>query len=303
MNRWGALPKCRNDLTVGINSVAVAPTPSNASSLVEQASCSYSRLTARWHRVGKSHGVSRLASTLVCLIVLLCFCSPLVDAAEIPNDTEEQVTQALTSVESVLLFDRSTPPEPFMHHFLKRAAGSTSTSSSASSASTASSDTLPIPFDTALGNNFTTSSCPAFFKNFLSNDTFNECVPLSLLLQVSRPDSTLQRKVHETHAYFPKQTSTSFFSVQRSPVKLAQTLGASCSVNFDSCSTLMASLARQIQSPDNCAADLQNQNPTVMQAYTGFVAYQSLYHAGCLLNSNTGSYCKLTSFSCLSSVC
>ncbi|KAG9711237.1 hypothetical protein KCU73_g17235, partial [Aureobasidium melanogenum] len=46
-----------------------------------------------------------------------------------------------------------------------------------------------------------------------------------------------------------------------------------------------------IQSPDNCAADLQNQNPTVMQAYTGFVAYQSLYHAGCLLNSNTGSYC------------
>jgi hypothetical protein len=226
-----------------------------------------------------------------------------VDAAEIPNDTEEQVTQALTSVESVLLFDRSTPPEPFMQHFLKRAERSTSTSSSASSASTASSDALPIPFDTALGNNFTTSSCPAFFKNFLSDDAFNECVPLSLLLQVSRPDSTLQRKVHETHACFPKQTSTSFFSVQRSPVKLAQTLGASCSVNFDSCSTLMASLARQIQSPDNCAADLQNQNPTVMQAYTGFVAYQSLYHAGCLLNSNTGSYCKLTSFGCLSSVC
>ncbi|KAG9841991.1 hypothetical protein KCV05_g8368, partial [Aureobasidium melanogenum] len=156
-----------------------------------------------------------------------------------------------------------------MQHFLKRAERSTSTSSSASSASTTSSDTLPIPFDTALGNNFTTSSCPAFFKNFLSNDAFNECVPLSLLLQ----------------------TSTSFFSVQRSPVKLAQTLGASCSVNFDSCSALMASLARQIQLPDNCAADLQNQNPTVMQAYTGFVAYQSLYHAGCLLNSNTGSYC------------
>ncbi|KAH0336225.1 hypothetical protein KCU81_g8680, partial [Aureobasidium melanogenum] len=158
-----------------------------------------------------------------------------------------------------------------MQHFLKRAERSTSTSSSASSSSssTASSDALPIPFDTALGNNFTTSSCPAFFKSFLSNDTFNECVPLSLLLQ----------------------TSTSFFSIQRSPVRLAQTLGASCSVNFDSCNTLMASLARQIQSPNNCAADLQNQNPTVMQAYTGFIAYQSLYHAGCLLNSNTGSYC------------
>jgi hypothetical protein len=97
---------------------------------------------------------------------------------------------------------------------------------------------------------------------------------------------------YETDTRLTTQTSTSFFTVQRSPVKLAQTLGASCGVNFDSCSTLMASLARQIQSPDNCAADLQNQNPTVMQAYAGFVAYQSLYHAGCLLNDDTGSYCK-----------
>jgi hypothetical protein len=97
---------------------------------------------------------------------------------------------------------------------------------------------------------------------------------------------------HETDTRLTTQTSTSFFTVQRSPVKLAQTLGASCGVNFDTCSTLMASLARQIQSPDNCAADLQNQNPTVLQAYTGFVAYQSLYHAGCLLNDDTGSYCE-----------
>ncbi|KEQ86127.1 hypothetical protein M438DRAFT_270930 [Aureobasidium pullulans EXF-150] len=157
-------------------------------------------------------------------------------------------------------------------HLIRRAERSTSTSSSASSISTAtsgSSDALPRPFDTGLGNNFTTSTCPTFFKAFLSDETFNECVPLSLLLQ----------------------TSTSFFTVQRSPVRLAQTLSASCSVNFDTCSTLMASLARQIQSPNNCAADLQNQNPVAMQAYDGFVAYQSLYHAGCLLNSETGAYC------------
>lgn len=294
MNRWGASLKCRNDLTVGIDSDAATPTPSNALSLVEEASYPSSRVTAPWRCVRKSHGVSRLASALFCLIILLCFCSLRVNAAEIPNDTEEQVTEALPSTESVLLFDRSPPPEPFMQQFLKRAERSTSTSSSASSSSssTASSDALPIPFDTALGNNFTTSSCPAFFKSFLSNDTFNECVPLSLLLQVSRPNSTHKGYNHETHTCFPKQTSTSFFSIQRSPVRLAQTLGASCSVNFDSCNTLMASLARQIQSPNNCAADLQNQNPTVMQAYTGFIAYQSLYHAGCLLNSNTGSYCK-----------
>jgi len=101
---------------------------------------------------------------------------------------------------------------------------------------------------------------------------------------------------HETNVCLTTQTSTSFFTVQRSPVKLAQTLGASCGVNFDTCSTLMASLARQIQSPNNCAADLQNQNPMVVQAYTGFVAYQSLYHAGCLLNDDTGSYCEYQNF-------
>ncbi|KAI4720445.1 hypothetical protein E4T48_03341 [Aureobasidium sp. EXF-10727] len=157
-----------------------------------------------------------------------------------------------------------------MQQFFNRAKRSTPTFSSASSISTASSsDTLPKAFDTGVGNNFTTSSCPAFFKNFLSNDAFNECVPLSLLLQ----------------------------AIQRSPVRLAQTLSASCSVDFDSCGTLMASLARQIQSPDNCAADLQNQNPTVMQAYTGFAAYQALYHAGCLLNSNTGNYYAVTNAS------
>ena len=182
MNRWGASPKCRNDLTVGVDSDAAASTLSNASFLVDQTSYSYSRLTARRSCVGKSNDVSRLASTLVCLIILLCFCSPCVDATATPYNQDEQATQALTSTESVLLFDRSTPPEPYLQHFLKRAA---STSSSASPVSTAASDGLPRPFDTGLGNNFTTSSCPAFFRDFLSDDAFNECVPLSLLLQVS----------------------------------------------------------------------------------------------------------------------
>lgn len=182
MNRWGASSKCRNDLTVGVDSGVAASTLLNASLLVDQTSYSHSRRTAWRNCVRKSNAVSRLASTLVCLIILLCFCSPCVDATATSYDQDEQATQALTSAESILLFDRSTPPEPYLQHFLKRAA---STSSSASSVSTAASDGLPKPFDTGLGNNFTTSSCPAFFKNFLSDDAFNDCVPLSLLLQVS----------------------------------------------------------------------------------------------------------------------
>ena len=43
---------------------------------------------------------------------------------------------------------------------------------------------LPRPFDTSLGSNFTSSSCPAFFDSFLNNATFSSCLPFSLLLQV-----------------------------------------------------------------------------------------------------------------------
>lgn len=43
---------------------------------------------------------------------------------------------------------------------------------------------LPSPFDTNLGNNFTSSSCPQFFKTFLNDAAFKGCLPLSLLLLV-----------------------------------------------------------------------------------------------------------------------
>jgi hypothetical protein len=52
----------------------------------------------------------------------------------------------------------------------------------------------------------------------------------------------------------------------------------------------MASLAQQIELDENCGADLQLQNPMVTQAYNGFVAYQPLFHAGCL-QDNDGNYC------------
>lgn len=44
---------------------------------------------------------------------------------------------------------------------------------------------LPQPFDGGLGNNFTQPSCPTFINAFLRNETFNSCLPFSLLLQVS----------------------------------------------------------------------------------------------------------------------
>ncbi|KAK4635247.1 hypothetical protein CLAFUW4_01182 [Fulvia fulva] len=184
-----------------------------------------------------------------------------------------------------LLFDRSEPPplprmllEPRQDDSLSslpstttRPTGSSTPTTPGSGIQTASetaSFDLPRPFDTSIGNNFTTTTCPTFFQNFLSNQTLRDCLPFSLLLQ----------------------TSNSFFTASRSPLRLAQTLNATCSVDFNTCSTLMSQYAQQIQQNSHCGADLEMQNPMVTQAYNGFVSYPTLYHAGCLTDTD-GNYC------------
>ena len=52
----------------------------------------------------------------------------------------------------------------------------------------------------------------------------------------------------------------------------------------------MSNLATEIQKDENCGADYQMRNPVVTQAYTGLIAYQPSYHAGCLTDSH-GNYC------------
>lgn len=49
---------------------------------------------------------------------------------------------------------------------------------------------LPSPLDGSISANFSTSDsgtnpCPAFLNSFLTNPTFKQCYPFSLLLQVS----------------------------------------------------------------------------------------------------------------------
>jgi hypothetical protein len=87
-----------------------------------------------------------------------------------------------------LIFDRGTPPAPRTR--LKRRDGHDHEHSSASQENQlglgdqGQQIPLPHPFDTSLGNNFTTSSCPSFFNSFLTNGSFTDCLPFSLLLQV-----------------------------------------------------------------------------------------------------------------------
>ncbi|KAF2087712.1 hypothetical protein K490DRAFT_56800 [Saccharata proteae CBS 121410] len=130
------------------------------------------------------------------------------------------------------------------------------------------STSLPQPFDTSLGSNFTSPGCPTFFNDFLANSTFQSCVPLSLLLQ----------------------TSSGFFQDTASVVRTTQVLDASCNVNVAACASLMDYYATEITKDDNCGPDYHMNNPTVVEAYEGLVAYQPVYQAGCL-KAPSGSYC------------
>lgn len=91
-----------------------------------------------------------------------------------------------------IAYDHSDPPSPRIALRPRQDASSATPSSTfASVASTAAVQTssplatsLPHPFDSSLGNNFTSPTCPQFFHSFLSLQEFQQCLPLSLLLQV-----------------------------------------------------------------------------------------------------------------------
>lgn len=137
---------------------------------------------------------------------------------------------------------------------------------------------LPLPFDTSLGSNFTSTMCPDYFSHFLSDSTFLSCLPMSLLLQ----------------------NSMSFFQAARSSSLLLKTLDTSCSASLAVCSPFMNKIADELISEDNCQNDYQQQNPLVMQAYAGLKAYESLYQATCLKDPTTQKYCFLEAMEAMS---
>jgi hypothetical protein len=128
--------------------------------------------------------------------------------------------------------------------------------------------TFPTAFDT-LGDNFTASSCPQFFTDFLADDTYQSCYPVSLLLQ----------------------NSNSFFKDLASAVTLDEVLETSCSANVTTCSTFMTKLASNLTSSDNCGADYKLGNPVVTQAYDGMISYEPIATASCLEDPSTGDFC------------
>lgn len=126
---------------------------------------------------------------------------------------------------------------------------------------------LPKPLDTGLSSNFT-SSCASFLNRMRNNDNFTNCHPFSLMLQ----------------------TSSGFFDASKSPLRITQTLDAACGVDAVQCRTTLNGYARELSAATACKTDYNNNNALVLQVYNGLVAYEPLYQASCLKNSE-GNYC------------
>merc|ERR1711939_727655 len=122
----------------------------------------------------------------------------------------------------------------------------TSTSSGILAAETTSAQPLPTPFDVGFNNNIT-ANCASFKTSMLSNNTFKQCLPFSLLLQ----------------------NSNSFFQASKSLVRITQTLDYSCSADSTLCASVLSSFATNITTPSACAEDLSLENPLVQQALPG----------------------------------
>ncbi|KAL8991422.1 MAG: hypothetical protein Q9169_007873 [Polycauliona sp. 2 TL-2023] len=202
------------------------------------------------------------------------------DRASSEESSEETST---TTADRRLRFSSTSTAKPaaatFTSAVLPNSSSSPSTSSSTSTPAESTSivtapgtgSDLPRPFDTGLGNNYTSDTCPQFINSFLRNETFTSCLPFSLLLQ----------------------NSMSFFSVTKSLSTITRTLDATClpPSKAASCTPLMSSLASQLRSDSNCNQDYRREQPLVIAAYNGLVAYEPLYKAGCARDPVRGNYC------------
>ena len=135
---------------------------------------------------------------------------------------------------------------------------------------------VPKVFDLNVGNNFTQQACPEFLQGLSSNDNFNNCLPLSLLVVSSRCSA---RRGFQLTSSRPLRSLSSIVGRLAHSRKYSTTRA---NVVLPTCNNLMQNLAVKLISPEVCADDYAKENPLVLQAYNGFLAYKPLYQAGCL---------------------
>ena len=101
------------------------------------------------------------------------------------------------------------------------------------------------------------------------------------------------------------QTSSSFFQATKHATQLTRVLDASCSIEVDSCDSIMASYAQQLRADGGCGADFKLNNPAVIEAYDGFVGYRAVQQATCrkaaAKEDGAGKYCYVNAVTNVSS--
>ncbi|KAL4907527.1 hypothetical protein BDW74DRAFT_149374 [Aspergillus multicolor] len=138
-----------------------------------------------------------------------------------------------------------------------------------SSSSSSSSSSFPTAFDTSLSNNFTTTTCPTFFKDFLTDDSFTSCYAISTLLR----------------------DSTGFFRTLTSAAATSRVLDLACAADVTSCASTLSDFASDLIDDSNCGKDYKDGNPLVTNAYVDLITYEPIYRATCLQNPDTTDYC------------
>jgi hypothetical protein len=130
---------------------------------------------------------------------------------------------------------------------------------------------LPTPFpqalDAGIAQNFSTSSCAAFFANMTSAAPFRTCRPFSLLLESSgafinvRSRAVLLRNVLLTFATYPK--------AQTNLTLLNSIIWGTCNTPtpYEQCKSNMAWFASSLQT--SCAQELKDENIMVSNTLIG----------------------------------
>ncbi|KAK0722513.1 hypothetical protein B0T26DRAFT_222982 [Lasiosphaeria miniovina] len=240
-----------------------------------------------------SQSVSRQPRTswAAVLAILACLvCHALALTADAAEPLETLVIDTRVPYRIGQSWNMLSPEEVELHRLGKRATTSTTpqvfTTTFEIAVSTVTPDVtntaplsaLPSPLDGALSANFTPnadntpSTCAMFINSFLTDPTFKQCYPLSLLLQGSK----------------------SFFDAEKSLVGITQTLDATCRPNATFCNTYLSSLAQNLTSTQHCGNDYNLGNSVVIQAHLAMIAYAPLYSAGCLKDPQTSAYCFAT---------
>ena len=203
---------CGNAATPTIMSRSTRPLPGRRKSKTSQRSPAIGAVRSLRFTKWLSSNAGLFLLTVWCFITL---CGPVVADPRRPSLDK-------LARRNGLLVDLSDHPEPALFRPMERRDsgddGSASSSTSyapiqASMATTlstgsptaalttappnASPTVLPQVFDSNIGNNFTSTTCPTFFNKLVTDADFQQCYPLSLLLTVSHyQKSMLANKIH-----------------------------------------------------------------------------------------------------------